>query len=130
VAQVELPALSLAAEWTTPRHVETIEWFASARDLCGVHAFLVERREEEAYEKALEALSLNQGGLGIDEDAAFVGYKGGSAPGVMVMSWIVEDSDGVWYSLTVGANHEEAILGSAIHDLARGAARLLIGVGQ
>lgn len=38
VDRVPLPAVSPEAGWTTPRDINSIEWFASANDICRVYA--------------------------------------------------------------------------------------------
>lgn len=52
---------------------------------------------------ALSILGIN---TALGEDAAagwdHVGYKGGSEPGVLSMSWLLRDHGGAWYVLTLG----------------------------
>lgn len=125
IRPLALPDLDTALSWSTPRHVDTIEWFASASDLCGAHSAFIANAEEPAFAQALEVLAINDGGLGLG-DATYVGFKGGSEPGVINLSWLIRDEAGDWYSLTVGLNHAEvAVPLGPVHDIARGAARLL-----
>src|SRR5205085_9591337 len=66
-----------------PAYVDKIEWFASAADMCRVMDWL--RRQTETDKTAREILAINPGaGLNISRDKwQYVGYKGGSEPGVL-----------------------------------------------
>ncbi|MEO1064292.1 MAG: serine hydrolase [Actinomycetota bacterium] len=89
VAEAELPELdSLAGVWTGPIEVEALEWFASPADLCRVLTVLADD------EVAREVIALNPGAPDEAGRWRYVGFKGGSEPGVLNLSWLVEDRDG------------------------------------
>ncbi|WP_278314641.1 serine hydrolase [Lolliginicoccus levis] len=91
LASTPLPPLSEAADWTTPRHVDEIEWFASLDDVCNAYAALAEH-DEPLIEGAI---SRNDGGIRLDPQVwPTVWFKGGSEPGVLALSYRAVDSDG------------------------------------
>lgn len=67
---------------------ESLDWFASATDLCHAHKHLQERAKTEAGAPVRDILSENPGVQLPDAD--FVGFKGGSAPGEIGLSYWVE----------------------------------------
>lgn len=86
-----------------PQHIRTIEWFASAKDMCALHARFVQNASKPSYKGALKAMSISDGGLRLDKQAwPFVGYKGGSEPGVLYLSYLVRRKDGQWFSINLG----------------------------
>lgn len=91
-----------ASFWTAPRRTE-LEWNASTEDLCAVMARLREQAETEAGAPVREILSRNTG-VGLHGDWSFIGYKGGSEPGVMNMTWWLEDADGAPYVVSITTN--------------------------
>ncbi|WP_149359484.1 serine hydrolase [Lolliginicoccus suaedae] len=91
VASTDLPPVSAVSDWTTPRHVDEIEWSVALDDLCNAYAALAEH-EEPLVEGAL---SRNDGGIGLDlQQWPTVWFKGGSEPGVLALSYRAVDSDG------------------------------------
>jgi hypothetical protein len=94
------------AGWSKPIAVDKLEWFASAADLCR----LMDWHRRKADAKALEILAVNPG---LDIPRAkfeYAGYKGGSEPGVLNLTWILRAKDGTWYALSVGWNNPEQAL--------------------
>ncbi len=87
-----------------PRFID-IEWFASAADLARIYARLADDPV------ALAILSIN---LGTDRShfAAwdYVGYKGGSEPGVLNFSWLLRDAEGAYWVLTMSWNDPAAVV--------------------
>jgi len=94
--------------WTSPLEIDTLEWFASARDLCGTMAHLRDvALTGEAGEPVLGILSENPG---LPQPAArwpYVGYKGGSEPGVLNLTWLLRRQDGSWWFLSLSLNDPE-----------------------
>lgn len=89
------------ADVTTPTAVDTLEWFATAEDLCHAHVGLAELGEQDATVR--DVLAANPG-VAVDEGAwSHVGFKGGSEPGVLALSWYVEATGGGRYVLVTGA---------------------------
>ncbi|MFN3517064.1 MAG: serine hydrolase [Novosphingobium sp.] len=84
-----------------PNAIATIEWFAAAEDLAEVLDSL-RRRPDPAV---MAILGVNPG-VGQDSAARFarVGFKGGSEPGVLNLTWLVQSKDGSWYAVTASWN--------------------------
>jgi hypothetical protein len=87
-----------------PRDIDTLEWFASAADVCRAFAALAAKADVPAAAPALRALALNPG-VSIDRGAfTYVGFKGGSEPGVLTTSWLLRRRvDNAWRVVTVMA---------------------------
>ena len=84
-----------AAAVTTPVWQQDLDWYATAGDLMRVHLALQERAATDAGAPLRDILGANNGlNLEIGGDWAYIGFKGGSAPGVMAGSWYLERSDG------------------------------------
>ena len=101
----ELAKTPLSAERFTqsPFGIDKIEWFASPADLCRVMAYFAEKQDI----KALEILALNPG-LDIPrENFFYAGYKGGSEPGVISMTWLLKNKKLDWYCLSASWNNEK-----------------------
>ncbi|WP_343518362.1 serine hydrolase [Sphingomonas sp.] len=80
-----------------------IEWFASPRDEAAVMNWL----RTSGGAQALAILAVNPG----TPSAAlfdYAGYKGGSEPGVIFMSWLVRTKKGNWYAVTGGWTRKDA----------------------
>lgn len=80
-----------------------IEWFASPRDEAAVLDWL----RTKGGEQALAILAVNPG----TPSAAlfdYAGFKGGSEPGVIFLSWLVKTRKGNWYAVTGGWTREDA----------------------
>ena len=105
-----------------PRRLD-VEWFASAADLVRTMDWL--RRHGDDTARAILAIS-----SGIQGDAArdlaYIGYKGGSEPGVLNLTWLVRSRSGSWYALTGTWNDPEANLQEArLAELMRRALQLV-----
>lgn len=101
---------SIDAPWTGPKLIEEIEWFASAQDLCGVMSALLEATRVEPLAPVASVLSQNPG-LPIDTlSFPFVGFKGGSEPGVLNLTWVVRRVDGASYFVSLTWNDPENVI--------------------
>jgi hypothetical protein len=65
VNEAPLPNLPAISAWKDPRYVDSIEWFASASDLCRVYASLQAFAGEPGLSHVGDVLSLNDGGLAL-----------------------------------------------------------------
>ena len=128
MASEPLPALENAMGWTNPRYIDSIEWFAKGEDLCKLQAHLVVNRDKPAYAKALEVMAVNPGGLeGTPETWTYIGYKGGSEPGVAHLSYLLQREDGAWFSLVIAGNDTKAqVPVMPLIDMARASSALLL----
>ncbi len=78
--------------FTAPRLLDTVGWFASAKDLCAVTARLM--RTGEGFDILLESHGLPD----LRNDYVGLGYKAGSEPGVLSVSYaIARAPDGAWF---------------------------------
>ncbi|MFN0241843.1 MAG: serine hydrolase [Planctomycetota bacterium] len=92
------------ASFTKPFEIERIEWFASARELCRAMVWLRDSTESVATRPLREVLAINPG-LDVSRDAfPFVGFKGGSEPGVLNLTYLLQAQSGDWYALSCGWN--------------------------
>ena len=113
-------------EWTAPYLIDSIEWFASAADLCRAVAALHEQAGQPGLAPILDCLSLRPG---IPFDAAtwtYVGYKGGYETGVKSDVWLLQRNDGRWFAMTAIINDpKKEIDGQKLASLMVPAAGLL-----
>lgn len=92
-----------------PIRIDQLEWFASADDLVRTMDWL--RRHSEGPDgAAVRAILSKNAGLPAPTAAAwrFVGYKGGSEPGVLNLTYLLQGKDGAWYALSSGWNDPAA----------------------
>ena len=93
---------------SVPTAVDKVEWFASADDLCRAMQWL---RGASAKDKtARGVLGINRGLQWPDDQWSYVGYKGGSEPGVLNLTWLAKRKDGPWFALSAGWNNPAAAL--------------------
>lgn len=88
---------------------DRIEWFASPADLVRVMDWLRRNTERGPGAEARRILAVNPGIA--KPDAArwnYVGFKGGSEPGVINMTLLLQDKAGGWHALTAGWNDPAA----------------------
>jgi len=102
-------ALFGAQFWATPRRPE-IQWWASTSDLCRVMSHLKELGGSESGLPVFEALSMNPALELVDTTWPFIGFKGGSEPGVYNFTWLLKRHDERWFVFSTSLAHEtEAI---------------------
>lgn len=84
-----------------------MDWFADASDLVDAHVALQQKAQRAGGEPVREILSANPG-LRFDTDVwNSVSFKGGSAPGVLAGSWLLERTDGARFVITLQATSED-----------------------
>jgi beta-lactamase class A len=66
IDRAPLPAVAAAQGWTTPRDISSLEWFASADDICHVCASLAALARRPGLSPVAGVLQINDGGLGLD----------------------------------------------------------------
>ena len=89
-----------------PVLIDQAEWFASPADMIRTMDWLRRHSESGAGAQARGILSINPGmprGPG-NAQYSYIGYKGGSEPGVITMSFLLQGKDG-WYALSAGWNN-------------------------
>ncbi|MEA3052906.1 MAG: hypothetical protein QOG72_1809 [Sphingomonadales bacterium] len=88
-----------------PTEIGTIEWFASPADLVRTLDWL--RRNGDST--TLDLLAINSGlGSALAKDFAYFGYKGGSEPGVVNLSFLLRSRGGRWMAVAATWNNPEA----------------------
>ncbi|MCK9224163.1 MAG: class A beta-lactamase-related serine hydrolase [Candidatus Muirbacterium halophilum] len=95
LAKTPLPDISKVSQWNSPIEINTIEWFFSTKELCRVIFDL----------KDSDILRINDSGLTTD-NWDFVGYKGGSEPGVLNLTYVLKKGNDI-YTLSITANNSE-----------------------
>ncbi|MFC5824354.1 serine hydrolase [Nonomuraea insulae] len=114
---VDKVPLSKIQPYSSPRELDTIEWFASPSDTCRAYAGLVKLGDRRIG----EIMSINDAGLGLDKARwPAVWYKGGSEPGVSDLGFLGRTSKGKTYVVTTLATNPKALLGdqTAVEQLA------------
>lgn len=88
-----------------PTAIDTIEWFASPGDLM----LLLNHLRDTKNDDMLAIMGVNPG---LSPTARgkwrYIGYKGGSEPGVMSMSFLLQSQKGKWYAVTGSWNDSNA----------------------
>lgn len=120
------PHVLLAAAWRVPVEIGGVEWFASARECALAMADLERLGRKEGMGALRRALRRNPG-IRLESRAWTDGaFKGGSEPGVMNLTWLLERTDGERFAVSIGFNNEERALdeGECV-AIAAGVLRLL-----
>ncbi len=101
------PDITKAEGWNNARYIDQLEWFAAAGDLCNAMGALWKRGQKEPAKPLFDVLAKNPG-IEIDPKAwPYIGFKGGSEPGVINLTWLVRRSDDKWFSVVLTANAPE-----------------------
>jgi beta-lactamase class A len=111
IQTMAIPNANTLAEWEpwlAFRAIDTIEWFASAADLCDAMASLHSIGQQEDMAPVLNALSLQPGITFDPADWSYVGYKGGYETGVRSDVWLLQRNDGRWFVLAGIVNNYQA----------------------
>jgi beta-lactamase class A len=88
----------------TPVLIDSVEWFASMED----ELRLMRRLAGLEDDTARQIMAVNTAlGDGAREGWRYVGYKGGSEPGVRNLSWLLRDDAGAWHLLALSWNDRE-----------------------
>jgi hypothetical protein len=108
-----------------PARIDSVEWFVTPDDLVRTMDWL--RRNTSDTARAI--LAVNPGNAALRGDFAYVGFKGGSEPGVINLTWLLQGRDGAWYTATGSWNNPDAVVDEqrfltlmtrAVTQLARG----------
>lgn len=102
------PLIAMKAPPTLPSRIDSIEWFFSPADLIRVMDWLRRNTEGDKGKDARAVLSKNAG-ISIDKaQYSFAGFKGGSEPGVMNLTLLLQGADGAWYAASASWNDTAA----------------------
>ena len=102
VDRAPLPAVAAAGPWTTPRDINSLEYFASADDICRAYTSLAALAQRPGLAPLGQVLSLNDDGLQLDPSQwKTTWFKGGSEPGVLTLAYLATTRTGKSYVVTV-----------------------------
>jgi hypothetical protein len=114
VDRAPLPAVSAAGAWITPRDINSLEYFASASDICRAYASLASLARRPGLSPIGQVLSLNDDGLQLDPtEWKATWFKGGSEPGVLTLAYLATTRTGQSYVVTVLAENPSQPLNEA-----------------
>ena len=104
-------ALSQIQGSTNPRDTDTVEWFASPRDVCRAFAGLQRLSTQSGMAPIGTILSDNVGGLVLDRTQwPTVWFKGGSEPGVLTLGYLAKNGKGQTFVVAVMLGNPTAAL--------------------
>jgi hypothetical protein len=89
----------------TPRYLDVIGWFASARDLCAAMDWLRRATEAGPGAPARSILAIGSGTTDPSDLSPYQGYKGGRLPGVVSRTYLVRSASGTWFAVSGTWNH-------------------------
>lgn len=102
------PLVRMGTPPTTPARIDTIEWFFSPVEMIRIMDWLRRNTEGPKGVEARAVLSKNPG-LPIDHaQYRWIGFKGGSEPGVINLTFLLEGADGGWYAASASWNNTAA----------------------
>jgi beta-lactamase class A len=87
--------------FSTPTLIDKVEWFASAEDLRKVLRKIASLKDPTARQIMAVNPSL---AAPRRKEWAYAGFKGGSEPGVLNLTWLLQKPDGTWWMLALGWN--------------------------
>ncbi|WP_301749490.1 serine hydrolase [uncultured Erythrobacter sp.] len=84
-----------------------IEWFASPTDIAKLFAYM----RRNADPKVFEIMAISPSATAaIKANWRYIGFKGGSEPGVINLTWLLTDKAGRDWVLTLGWNNSAAVV--------------------
>ncbi|WP_193746727.1 serine hydrolase [Blastomonas sp. AAP53] len=102
---LRLKNLDLSVYTGGPNQIDTVEWFASPADIARLLTML--ERDADPVTRAI--LKINPGIPPVSAGRwAYLGYKGGSEPGIMGMSFVAEGKQGDRYIVSALINNPAA----------------------
>jgi len=88
-----------------------VEWFASPADLVRTMDWIRRNTGKGPGAEARRILAMNPGvGPAAAANWGYVGYKGGSEPGVIGMSFLLQAKDSRWYALSASWNNPATVV--------------------
>lgn len=85
-----------------------IEWFAAPADLARLLGHMRRKADPEAFR--IIAINPSANGDAVRSRWAYIGFKGGSEPGVLNYTWLLTDKSGRDWMLTLGWNNPAAVV--------------------
>ena len=126
LSRASLPPISDVVAWTSPVAVDTIEWFATMRDIEHALLWLRDAWARPGLEPVKDIMMANLG-VPFDRDIwSQVAFKGGSEPGVLALGWLLERSDGEVFTFALAVNDTTTPLDQEAITLTAGGAVALL----
>lgn len=100
------PSLAMVSFWLKPVAIDQVEWFVSTREACTAMLMLdlMRQSRERDLTPLGDILGANPGiPLNPKVWKRFF-YKGGSEPGVLNLTWLLERDDGMTFTLSITLN--------------------------
>ena len=111
---VDRAPLPAETAWPTPRDINSIEYLASASDICHLYASLAALARRPGLSPVADVLQINDGGLGLDPAQwPTTWFKGGSEPGVLTLTYMATTRAGHSYVVAVLAENPSAPIDEA-----------------
>jgi beta-lactamase class A len=125
VAAAPLP--SDLASWRMPHHLDSIGWFATETDLCYAMLKIRDLAGGPGGASIMDMLATRPGVQVQSSTWPYVGFIGGSQPGITQLTWLLRRSDQRWFVISLTLNDPNNALphSSAPLDLAQAAMKLL-----
>ena len=76
----------------SPSHIDTIEWFATTKDLARAMLWLKNQTGDASTRGGREVLAINPGLQFSRQKWSYIGYKGGSEPGVLNLTYLLQQA--------------------------------------
>ncbi len=102
--ELDLSSVDVVQLTGGPRHVDSIEWLAAPRDMVALLDHL--RRTEAPLAREIMAISPGPGAN--SDDWNYLGFKGGSEPGVIHLAWLACTADQDCYAVVGGWTDPDA----------------------
>lgn len=110
-----------------PVAIDSVEWFASASDLARTMLWIRNHTATGPAAAARAVLAVNPGLNWPAGNWPYVGFKGGSEPGVLDLSFLLRRADGQWFVLTATWNNpDKAVDEGQLIPLVQQAGELLL----
>lgn len=100
--------------FSDPTMIDSVEWFASASDIRRLMERIVELDDPTAREIMGISPAMPDSKRG---EWVYIGYKGGSEPGVLNLSWLLQSPAGEWRVLAMSWNDPQAPLDTPTFEL-------------
>lgn len=91
--------------FSAPTAIDSLEWFASGRDLAGLLRRIVALEDPTAREIMTVSPAVPAPERG---EWSYIGHKGGSEPGVLNLTWLLRSKAGEWRVLSLSWNNPAA----------------------
>lgn len=106
-ARADPPLDQINAAFANGPNAVDIEWFASPADL----AMLFAHMRRTADPNVFDIMAINPSATAaIKVNWQYIGFKGGSEPGVLNLTWLLTDKDGRDWVLSLGWNNAAAVV--------------------